>query len=143
MSELVNRMLAGVLAVVFVIYVERSSRSVRTAPRGLAAAGLVAIVLAMGMTPRQAAAAAPFADGTVVRIASSSIEAGWHKGRMHLDDNKCWMVKLDKATKEGYTMTALIGVSELQVARGEGWTPIDAKAAAEAQPAICFEYDAD
>ena len=57
-------------------------------------------------------------DGTVVRIASSSIDAGWHKGRMHLDAQKCWMVKLDKATKDGYTMVALIGVSRTA---GRAW----------------------
>lgn len=82
-------------------------------------------------------------DGAVVRIASNSIDAGWHKGKMHLDAQQCWMVKLEKATKDGYTMVALIGVAELQVARGESWAPVDVKAVVKAQPARCMEYDAD
>lgn len=91
----------------------------------------------------QATTATPLADGAAVRVASTSIDAGWHKGRMHLDANQCWMVKLDKATKDGYTMIAVIGVADLQVARGESWVPVDVKAAVKAQPARCMEYDAD
>lgn len=144
MSEMLSRTLAGVLAIAFVIYVERSSKATaRTSPRCLVGAGLLAIVLALGIAPPQALAAAPLTDGAVVRVASNSIDAGWHKGRMHLDAQQCWMVKLDKATKDGYTMVALIGVAELQVARGESWAPIDVKAVVKAQPARCMEYDAD
>lgn len=135
---------SGVLAVLFVIYVERSSAAARRSPRRRrVTACLLAIVLATGVAPRNAVAAALLADGAVVRIASNSIDAGWHKGRMHLDAQKCWMVKLDKATKDGYTMIALIGVAELQAARGAEWSSIDVKAVVKAQPALCLEYDAD
>lgn len=145
MSEVLGRALAGILAIAFVIYVERSSRRrpATSSPYCLVGAGLLAGALALAMAPQQAIAATPFADGAVVRVASNSIDAGWHKGRMHLDAQKCWMVKLDKATKDGYTMMALIGVDELQVARGESWAPIDVKAVVKAQPALCREYDAD
>lgn len=135
---------SGLLAVLFVICIERASAAAgRSSRRGRLTACMLAIVLAAGMAPRTAGAAALLADGAVVRIASSSIDAGWHRGRMHLDAQNCWMVKLDKATKDGYTMAALIGVGELQVARGESWAPLDVKAVVRAQPARCLEYDAD
>ena len=35
-------------------------------------------------------------------VSSGSIEAGWHAGRAVLDARRCWMVKLDKPTKDGY-----------------------------------------
>lgn len=82
-------------------------------------------------------------DGMSVRIQASSIEAGWHTGRMHLDDQKCWMVKLDKPTRDHYTMLALIVVTELQTTGTAGWTPVGLKQVLQAQPAACREYGAD
>lgn len=70
MSEMLSRTLAGILAIAFVIYVERSSKATaRTSPRCLVGAGLLAIVLALGIAPPQALAAAPLTDGAVVRVA--------------------------------------------------------------------------
>lgn len=141
MTGRLGRWASGVLAVLFVIYVERASAA--SSRRRRLSACLLAIALAIGVAPRNAVAAPLLADGAVVRIASNSIDAGWHKGRMHLDAQQCWMVKLDMATKDGYTMVALIGVAELQAARGENWAPIDVKTVVKAQPARCMEYDAD
>ena len=46
-----------------------------------------------------------------------------------LDQRKCWRVKLDRATRDNYTMLALIVVDELQVQTSAGWTPVAVKAA--------------
>lgn len=139
-----GRWVSGVLAVLFVIYVECAGAAAdKGSRRCRLVACILAVVLATGMAPRTAGAAALLADGAVVRIASNSIDAGWHRGRMHLDAQQCWMVKLDKATKDGYTMVALIGVGELQLARGASWAPLDVKTVVRAQPARCLEYDAD
>lgn len=88
-------------------------------------------------------AATTLRNGMNVRIQASSIEGGWHTGRMHLDAQKCWMVKLDKPTLDHYTMLALIVVTELQVSGDGIWTPVGLKPVLQAQPAACREYGAD
>jgi hypothetical protein len=144
MNTLSSRVLAGLFAIAFVIYVGRGSKSAgRTTPSCLITGGLLSIALAMGIPPQQAMAATPLTNGATVRVTSQSIDAGWHKGRMHLDAKKCWMVQLDKATQDGYTMIALIGVAELQVAQSETWAAADVKTVIKTQPSVCMEYDAD
>ena len=101
----------------------------------LGSAGLVASQVSVSV--------APLSHGTPVRLQASSIEGGWHSGRMHLDDQKCWMVKLDKPTRDNYTMLALIVVTELQVGKGGTWTPVALDSVLKAQPAVCREYAAD
>jgi len=104
-----------------------------------------AMALALTATHRVHAAHATdaFADGAVVRVQSSSIEQGWFTGRIRLDKNKCWMVHLDKATRDHYTMLALLVIDELEVSHGSQWTPVAVKPALLASPASCHEYGAD
>lgn len=71
------------------------------------------------------------------------IEGGWHTGHMHLDQQKCWMVKLDKPTRDNYTMLALTVVTELQIASTGNWTAVGLKPLLQAQPTVCREYGAD
>lgn len=143
-SSTLQRWVSGVLVVLFVIFVERAGAAAgRSSQHCRSIAGLLAVALVAAAAPRYAVAAPLLTDGAVVRIASNSIDAGWHNGRMHLDAQQCWMVKLAQATKDGYTMVALIGVAELQVARGESWAPVDVRTVVKAQPARCMEYDAD
>ena len=82
-------------------------------------------------------------NGSVVRITSTSIEGGWHAGRLHRDKENCWMVKLDKPTKDHYTMLSLLVVERLEVSNGGGWNPISVKPVLQASPAACREYGAD
>jgi hypothetical protein len=97
---------------------------------------------ALGAVPTLATAG-PLAQGTVVRVATGSIESGWHRGRMVLDTRKCWMVQLDRATREGYTMLALSFVDAAEVASGSGWSPLTLDPVVRAQPAECLEQGAD
>jgi hypothetical protein len=82
-----------------------------------------AIVLGSGSV--ESLAAAPLINGSAVRIQASSIEGGWHTGTLHLNPQKCWMVNLDRATRDNYTMLALIVADELQLQTSAGWTPRD------------------
>lgn len=95
------------------------------------------------MASQVSVSVAPLSQGTPVRLQASSIEGGWHSGRMHLDDQKCWMVKLDKPTRDNYTMLALIVVTQLQTSKGGTWTPVALGPVLKAQPAVCSEYAAD
>lgn len=112
----------------------------------------IAMIKPMGMSfsialalaaPLQVHAADAFADGAVVRVQSSSIEQGWLTGRIRLDQNKCWMVHLDKATRDHYTMLALLVIDRLEVSHGSQWTPVAVKPALQSSPAACREYGAD
>lgn len=88
-------------------------------------------------------AESPLTSGGVVRIASSSIEGGWHTGRLHQGADKCWMVKLDKPTKDHYTMLSLLVVERLQLANGSAWSDVAVKPILENSPAVCREYGSD
>ncbi|GFE83427.1 hypothetical protein GCM10011487_54270 [Steroidobacter agaridevorans] len=79
-------------------------------------------------------------SGGIIRIASSSIEGGWHSGRLHQDARKCWMVKLDKPTKDHYTMLSLLVVERLQLANGSAWNDVAVKPILQDSPAVCREY---
>ena len=103
---------------------------------------MFSIALALA-APLQVQAADAFTDGAVVRVQSSSIEQGWLTGRIRLDQNKCWMVHLDKATKDHYTMLALLVIDRLEVSHGAQWAPVAAKPTLQASPAACREYGAD
>lgn len=81
--------------------------------------------------------------GAAVRITSSSIEDGWHSGHLHQDAQQCWMVKLDKPTKDHYTMLALLAVDRLQLAHGSAWNDVAVKPILRSSPALCREYGAD
>jgi len=104
--------------------------------------------LALGiLLPLTAFAAGPLTDGAQVRVASSSIESGWFTGKVRIDERGCWMVHLDKATKDRYTLLALMVVNRLEVAapgsQPPSWTPIDVRTAIKAQPKECLEEGAD
>lgn len=103
----------------------------------------LATACALALFPSAVPAQTSLRDGAVVRIQSSSIESGWHTGRLHLDERRCWMVKLDKATEQDYTMLALLVVDQLQIGNAGSWTPVGVQPALNASPAECREYGAD
>lgn len=88
-------------------------------------------------------AESPLKSGGVVRIASKSIEGGWHSGRLYQDSSKCWMVKLDKPTKDHYTMLSLLVVERLQLANGSAWNDVAVQPILQNSPAVCREYGSD
>lgn len=88
-------------------------------------------------------AESPLTSGDVVRISSSSIEGGWHSGRLHQDAQKCWMVKLDKPTRDHYTMLSLLVIERLQIANGSAWNDVAVKPILQSSPAVCREYGSD
>lgn len=101
-------------------------------------AGLAGLLLSMPVC-----AAPKLSSGSVVRVQAGSIEGGWHQGRLHLDAQKCWMVKLDKPTRDQYTMLALIVVNQLEVASNGSWSAVGVGPILQAQPAVCREYAND
>jgi hypothetical protein len=104
---------------------------------------IIAIACALAIAPAHALGAAPLTHGAVIRVASDSIEAGWHTGRTVLDARKCWMVKLDKPSSGGYTMLALSFVKSAESARADGWSPLPLQSIIKAQPVECLEQGSD
>ena len=100
------------------------------------------ILTALAFAPAARAESA-LTNGSVVRITSSSTEGGWLSGKLHRDQQNCWMIKLDKPTKDHYTMLSLLVVERLEVAAGSGWNAISVKPVLQASPAVCREYGAD
>jgi hypothetical protein len=94
----------------------------------IVAASLVASTAHAGALPK----------GAVVRIEGTGIESGWHAGTVAVNGEGCTMVKLDKATKGGYTMVSLMGTARLERLQSGGWveTPVKALRAHEPKPCL-------
>jgi hypothetical protein len=137
---MLQHLTAGLIAIAFSRWVERSHERSRRPSM----ARLVAVtMIVLSALPLQARAAETFSDGTTVRIRSSSIEAGWHTGRIKRDDRSCWTVELDSPTEHGYTQLALTIVDALQLGRTGAWTAINAKSALASAPPHCLAEGAD
>src|SRR3954466_13190895 len=80
--------------------------------------------------------------GTVVRIEGSGIEAGWHEGKITVTGEGCTMVSLAKATKDGYTLIALIATTRLQKQQGASWVDVSVKDLRAHEPKKCLEEGA-
>ncbi len=95
-------------------------------------------------SPRTTSGAAP-ADtaslpaGTVVRVEGTGIEAGWFTGTVLVAGERCTMVKLDRATKDGYTMLALVALKRLQRQQGSQWTDVALPPLLQREPKACLE----
>jgi hypothetical protein len=131
---------AGLIAILFMQLLERSHKR---SPRSSLVAGVALTLIVLSVLPMQARAAETFSDGTTVRIRSSSIEAGWHNGRIKRDGRSCWTVELDRPTGRGYTQLALTVVDALQLGRTGAWTAINAKNALASAPAHCLAEGSD
>jgi hypothetical protein len=124
---MVTRFKAGLLAI--------------TAPRTLLHLSLY--TLALGILPFQARGAETITDGTTVRIRSTSIESGWHTGRIQRDGRSCSVVRLDRPTQHGYTSIALPVVDALQLGQTGAWTAVNTRRAIASEPAHCLADAAD
>jgi hypothetical protein len=95
------------------------------------------------LLPQTPSAEPVLANGAAVRITSSSVEGGWLAGHLYKGADQCWMVKLDKPTRDHYTMLSLLVVDRLEMSAAAGWTPVAVKPVLTASPAVCREYGAD
>ncbi|HEU4484541.1 MAG TPA: hypothetical protein VFR96_03555 [Povalibacter sp.] len=100
----------------------------------------LALLALLPQTPRAEPA---LANGTTVRITSNAVEGGWLTGHLFKGADHCWMVKLDKPTRDHYTMLSLLVVDRLEVSAGAGWSAVAVKPVLNASPAACREYGAD
>jgi hypothetical protein len=97
------------------------------------AASLVAATAHAGALPK----------GAVVRIEGTGIESGWHAGTVARNAEGCTVVKLDKATKGGYTMVSLMGAARLERLQSGAWVEMPLKALRAPEPKPCLVDGSD
>jgi hypothetical protein len=78
-----------------------------------------------------------------VRIEGSGIEAGWFEGRTDVTSEGCTIVKLSKATKDGYILLSLIAVSRLQEKDASGWRDVPVADLRAREPKRCLVEGSD
>jgi hypothetical protein len=139
---MISRLVVTVFVVAFVALVERASAESKPRRRRHAVVTWCALLLAIGLTPL-AVFAATLPEGTVVRIESAYIEAGWHQGTLRRAQDRCWMVYLKNATHGGYKLLALTTAKRLQVARGGQWQDASPADNLADQPRACLEEGSD
>ena len=105
-------------------------------PLRITAAALAATAAGLGH-----AGALP--TGTEVRIEGIGIESGWHTGRTMLTRAGCTMVRLDHATKHGYTLVALTSTARLERREGGAWVALPVAALRAQEPKSCLADAAD
>lgn len=78
-----------------------------------------------------------------VRIASADVESGWFEGRTDITSQGCTVVKLSKATKDGYILFSLIAVNRLQQKDASGWRDVPVADLRAREPKRCLVEGAD
>jgi hypothetical protein len=136
-----SRFAAGLLAIAFSTFVQRASETRRRTRRLaiLAATGIAAVALA----PPPVRAAELLAEGATVRAEFAQVEGGWHAGTLRRMQDQCWMVFLNKATHDGYTLIALVAATRVQVTHDDQWVDTPFAATLKDQPAGCLEEGSD
>jgi hypothetical protein len=138
-----SRLIAGMLAIAFVAFVDRAEANRRKSIVSRLLAWF-ALLMSLGLAPLTTMAAERLADGTNVRMTSSYLEAGWYQGTLRRAPNKCWMVSLSKPASGGYTLLALKTASRLQIFSSKGqWQDASPAANLADQPRECMEDGAD
>ena len=89
------------------------------------------------------ALAGGLASNVPVRIVSSGIEGGWFEGRTDITSEGCTVVKLSKATKDGYILLSLIAVNRLQQKEGSGWRDLSVADLRAREPKQCLVEGSD
>lgn len=90
-----------------------------------------------------AAYAGGIGSNVPVRIEGAGIEAGWFEGRTDVTREGCTVVKLSKATKDGYILLALIAVNRLQQKDGMGWRDLSVADLRAREPKRCLVEGSD
>jgi hypothetical protein len=114
-----------------------------SASRGTMAGMKTSNLLALATLCATTAHAGALPKGAVVRIEGSGIESGWHAGTVALNDEGCTMIKLDKATKGGYTMVSLMGTARLERLQSGTWVEMPVKALRAHEPKPCLVDGSD
>jgi hypothetical protein len=83
------------------------------------------------------------ASNVPVRIVGSGIEGGWFEGRTDITSEGCTVVKLSKATKDGYILLSLIAVNRLQEKDGNGWRDLSVADLRAREPKHCLVEGSD
>ena len=83
------------------------------------------------------------ASNVPVRIEGSGIESGWFEGRTDVTTEGCTVVKLSKATKDGYILLSLIAVSRLQEKDGGSWRDLSVADLRAHEPRQCLVEGSD
>jgi hypothetical protein len=78
-----------------------------------------------------------------VRIEGSGIESGWFEGRTDVTSAGCTIVKLSKATKDGYILLSLVAVRRLQERDGNGWRDLSVADLKAREPKRCLVEGSD
>ena len=78
-----------------------------------------------------------------VRIEGAGIESGWFEGRTDVTREGCTVVKLSKATKDGYILLSLVAVNRLQQKDGAGWRDLSVADLRAREPKSCLVEGSD
>ncbi len=82
-------------------------------------------------------------EGSIVRIQSPQIDAGWHAGRVRTAPSGCRMIELGTPTAAGYGSVALVALERLQRVEPVRWTEVPLAELIEHEPEQCREAAAD
>lgn len=99
--------------------------------------------LMVGSLVSMSALAGGIASNVPVRIEGSGIESGWFEGRTDITSQGCTVVKLSKATKDGYILLSLVAVSRLQEKDASGWRDIPVADLRAREPKRCLVEGSD
>ena len=99
--------------------------------------------LLVGSLVSMSALAGGIASNVPVRIEGSGIESGWFEGRTDITSQGCTIVKLSKATKDGYILLSLIAVSRLQQKDAAGWRDVPVADLRAREPKRCLVEGSD
>src|SRR5262245_24250716 len=104
---------------------------------------LGAVVLVIMALVSVEARAGALAKDTPVRVVGSGIEPGWFEGKIHITGEGCTMVKLDRATKDKYTMLSLVAVASIEKKDKAGWKSLSLASLKASEPKRCLVEGAD
>ncbi len=99
--------------------------------------------LLVGSLVSMSALAGGIASNVPVRIEGSGIESGWFEGRTDITSQGCTIVKLSKATKDGYILLSLVAVSRLQQKDASGWRDVPVSDLRAREPKRCLVEGSD
>lgn len=83
------------------------------------------------------------ASNVPVRIEGSGIEDGWFEGRTDVTREGCTVVKLSKATKDGYILLSLTAVDRIQQKEANRWVDLSVKELRAHEPKRCLVEGTD
>ncbi len=104
---------------------------------------LCAVALVVMAVITVEARAGALARDTAVRVIGSGIEPAWFEGKIFITEQGCTMVKLDRATKDKYTMLALVAVASIEQKQGSAWKALSLTELKAKEPKRCLVEGAD